>query len=97
MANEKSSIEKKIEKPDYAAPLRGGDFLLRELTLTSKSSPINPIKFNAPGVFIELNIYEDLFENVSSTIQLLEICTKCNIKRLIFTSSSSIYGNQKNF
>ena len=64
MANEKSSIEKKIEKPDYAAPLRGGDFLLRELTLTSKSSPTNPIKFNVPGVFVELNIYEDLFENV---------------------------------
>ena len=64
MANEKSEIEKKIEKPDYAAPLKGGDFLLRELTLTSKSSPTNPIKFNVPGVFVELNIYEDLFENV---------------------------------
>ena len=43
-----------------------------------------------------LSVSKDLFENVSCTIQLLKICTKCNIKRLIFSSSSSIYGNQKN-
>ena len=73
MANEISEIEKKIESPDYSSPLKGGDFLLRELTLTSKSSPTNPIKFNAPGVFVELNIYEDLFENVlKGTFEFLD-------------------------
>jgi UDP-glucose 4-epimerase len=43
-----------------------------------------------------MSVSKDLFENVSYTLQLLEICTKCNIKQIIFTSSSSIYGDQKN-
>ncbi len=33
--------------------------------------------------------------NVNGTLKLLEICKEKNVKRFIFSSSSSVYGNQK--
>lgn len=31
--------------------------------------------------------------NVSATINLIDVCKKCNVKKLIFASSSSVFGN----
>ena len=58
-----ATLEKKIKKVDNTSPMGGGTFILRELSLQSPSSP-GVVYLNAPGVFEELNIYEDLFSNV---------------------------------
>jgi|SRR3989344_4912817 len=34
--------------------------------------------------------------NVLGTLNLLELCRKCNVKHFIFASSSSVYGNNEN-
>tara|TARA_B100000029_G_scaffold325094_1_gene317567 strand:- start:1074 stop:2792 length:1719 start_codon:yes stop_codon:yes gene_type:complete len=56
-------LERKIKKVENSSPMGGGSFLLRELSIVSPSNP-NRIQLNGPGVFEELNIYEDLFSNV---------------------------------
>ena len=56
-------LERKIKKVENSSPMGGGSFLLRELSIVSPSNP-NAIQLNGPGVFEELNIYEDLFSNV---------------------------------
>ena len=58
-----ATLEQKIKKVDNTSPMGGGTFILRELSLQSPSSP-GVVYLNAPGVFEELNIYEDLFSNV---------------------------------
>jgi UDP-glucose 4-epimerase len=37
---------------------------------------------------------QELSENIFSTIAFLEMCKKCNVKRIVFVSSSSVYGRQ---
>ena len=37
---------------------------------------------------------KELSENIFSTIAFLEMCKKCNVKRIVFVSSSSVYGLQ---
>ena len=58
-----ATLEQKIKKVDNTSPMGGGSFILRELSIMSPSSP-NLVHLNSPGVFEELNIYEDLFSNV---------------------------------
>ena len=58
-----NSLDRKIKDVDNTSPMGGGSFILRELTIMSPSSP-NVVHLNSPGVFEELNIYEDLFSNV---------------------------------
>jgi hypothetical protein len=58
-----ATLDTKIKKVDNTSPMGGGTFILRELSLQSPSSP-GVVYLNAPGVFEELNIYEDLFSNV---------------------------------
>ena len=58
-----ASLDSKIKKVDNTSPMGGGSFILRELSIMSPSSP-NVVHLNSPGVFEELNIYEDLFSNV---------------------------------
>ena len=58
-----NSLERKIKKIDNTSPMGGGTFILKELSIMSPSSP-NVVHLNSPGVFEELNIYEDLFSNV---------------------------------
>lgn len=43
----------------------------------------------------QANISEELFCNLSEMIQLLDLCVQNKIKRIVFVSSSSIYGPQK--
>ena len=37
---------------------------------------------------------QELSENIFSTIAFLEMCRKCNVKRIVFVSSSAVYGRQ---
>jgi UDP-glucose 4-epimerase len=37
---------------------------------------------------------QELSENIFSTIAFLEMCKKCNVKRIVFVSSASVYGLQ---
>lgn len=37
---------------------------------------------------------KELSENIFSTIAFLEMCKKCSVKRVVFVSSSSVYGQQ---
>ena len=58
-----ATLDGKILKVDNTSPMGGGSFVLRELSIMSPSSPA-VVHLNSPGVFEELNIYEDLFSNV---------------------------------
>ena len=58
-----ATLDGKILKVDNTSPMGGGSFILRELSIMSPSSPA-VVHLNSPGVFEELNIYEDLFSNV---------------------------------
>ena len=58
-----TEIDRKLQSPDYASPLMSGDFNLRELSIHSPSNNFAQ-SLNSPSIFIELNIYEDLFSNV---------------------------------
>ena len=58
-----AKLDGKILKVDNTSPMGGGSFVLRELTIMSPSSPA-VVHLNSPGLFEELNIYEDLFSNV---------------------------------
>jgi len=37
---------------------------------------------------------KELSENIFSTLAFLEMCKKCNVKRVVFVSSSAVYGQQ---
>lgn len=41
------------------------------------------------------NPYEYIKDNVEGTANMLNVCSKHNIKHFVFTSSSSVYGNTK--
>ena len=40
---------------------------------------------------------ECLYINIEGTVNVLEACVKENVKKIIFTSSSEVYGNQATF
>lgn len=63
MAENTTATDKKLESPDYSTSRMGGDFRLREVSIHSRNNQ-NVIHLNAPGVFVSLDIYEDLFSNV---------------------------------
>ena len=63
MADNKTKTDIKFHDKDYSSPISGGDFRLRELTLHSRSND-SIIHLNAAGVFVSLDIYEDLFSKV---------------------------------
>ena len=72
MAQNKTVTDQKLESPDYTTSRMGGDFRLRELSIHSKNNQ-NVIHLNSPGVFVSLDIYEDLFSNViKGTLDFLD-------------------------
>lgn len=48
------------------------------------------ISNTVPGDVIDVS--KELFDNVSQTIQLLDLCVAENVGRIVFVSSSSVYG-----
>ena len=63
MAKYPTEVDAKITGSKIDHFIFGGSFDLRELSLHSPSNP-SKIRLNAAGVFVELNIFEDLFSNV---------------------------------
>lgn len=51
------------------------------------------ISNTVPGDHVD--VYTDLFENVTSFILFLEVCLRGGVQRVVFVSSSSVYGDQK--
>lgn len=43
----------------------------------------------------KVSVEDDLFDNVSNTIQLLECCKAEGVNKIVFLSSASVYGEQK--
>lgn len=64
MADARTEVDKKIQRTDYSSPTAAGEFKLRDVILTSPSNPTNPVDMSSATVFLELDIYEDLFSNV---------------------------------
>ena len=65
MANETQTDKAILEgKGVINAPLVYGDFTLYEISIISPSRPGEPLHLNHDSMFIELDIYEDLFSNV---------------------------------
>ncbi len=62
MAKE-TNVDRNIKNRSYESPDTPGDIRIREISIHSPSNP-NPVELNASSMFIELNIYEDLFSNV---------------------------------
>jgi len=58
-----TEIDQRLQNPDYASPVIRGDFRLKELSIHSPSNDQAQL-LDTPSVFVELNIYEDLFSNV---------------------------------
>ena len=53
-----------LGKGGMDAPIVYGDFRLYEVSIHSPSNPGNPLDLDHESVFVELNIFEDLFSNV---------------------------------
>lgn len=63
---------------DIVHAVRGADIVFHLISST------------VPGDTIDEN--EEIFNNVIQTINLLRICVQENVKRIIFISSSAVYG-----
>ena len=59
-----TEVDKGILKRGMDAPIVYGDFRLYEVSIHSPSNPGNPLDLDHESVFVELNIFEDLFSNV---------------------------------
>lgn len=77
-------------------------FLQRDLCeLTAEDLPCGPLLIShqagQPGVRTSwgTEFAEYLARNVEATQQLLEVIRRCNVERLVFASSSSVYGNSE--
>lgn len=76
-------IKEDLGKLDLNKYLKDIDFVFHLAAMVSVPSSIdNPIKCNQ--------------ENVNNTIKLLNACVNNNIKKIIFSSSSAIYGENTN-
>jgi len=62
MADKK--VDKVVLEGGLGAPIAHKDFRLYEVSIFSPSNPGNPLQLNHESVFVELNIFEDLFSNV---------------------------------
>ena len=56
-----TQTDKAILEGGLGAPLVSGDFHLFEVSIHSPSNPGNSLELNHESVFVELDIFEDLF------------------------------------
>ncbi|MBI4052912.1 MAG: SDR family oxidoreductase [Candidatus Diapherotrites archaeon] len=70
--------------PELLDACKGADFVLHEAALRSV-----PLSMKNPAEFAEVNDF--------GTVNLLEACRKTGVSRIVFASSSSVYGNAKSF
>ena len=59
-----TKTDEAIRKGGMHSPTIVGDFRLLEVSIESPSNPGSPLELNHESVFVELNIFEDLFSNV---------------------------------
>lgn len=74
-----------------------GEFANRadlERTLAGVDVAFHLISSTVPGD-VDVDPIAELSENMFSTIAFLDVCTTCNVKRVVFVSSSSVYGLQQ--
>ena len=48
----------------YQSPAQAGDFRLLEVAIISPSNPKNKVELNSGNMFVQLELFEDLFSNV---------------------------------
>jgi UDP-glucose 4-epimerase len=70
------------------------DEALVERALSGVETVFHFISSTVPGD--QINMATELQQNVFQTLQLLNLCVRQNVRRVIFISSSSVYGIQKN-
>ena len=61
---EQKKTDQKILEGGSGAPLEYGDFIIYEISITSPSRLGTPLHLNHETMFVQLDIYEDLFSNV---------------------------------
>jgi len=59
-----TQTDKTLLDGGLGAPIVHGDFRLYEVSIHTPSNPGTPLHLNHESVFVELNIFEDLFSNV---------------------------------
>ena len=59
-----TKTDQAILKGGSGTPLVYGDFTLYEVSIETPSNPGNPLHLNHESMFVQLDIYEDLFSNV---------------------------------
>jgi UDP-glucose 4-epimerase len=55
------------------------------------------ISSTVPGSDTDKKIIQELYENVFTTIEFINVCLKVKVRRIVFLSSSSVYGIQNVF
>ena len=61
---EQTKTDQAITEGGSGAPLVYGDFTLYEISIETPSNPGNPLHLDHESVFVQLDMYEDLFSNV---------------------------------
>ena len=59
-----TQTDKAILEGGVSSPIVSGDFHLFEVSIHSPSNLGKPLELNHESIFVELNIFEDLFSNV---------------------------------
>ena len=99
---------KKLKKKKISLLKKNKNFFFKNINLTKKkSSELIISKFKPdiiyhlagqPGVLYSLKNPESYYKNnILATKNLVQIAKKLNIKKFVFASSSSVYGDQKKF
>ena len=99
---------KKLKKKRISLLKKNKNFFFKNINLTkTKSSELIISKFKPdiiyhlagqPGVLYSLKNPESYYKNnILATKNLVQIAKKLNIKKFVFASSSSVYGDQKKF
>lgn len=99
--------DKSIKIKNISSLIDNSNFLFKEADIRDKTNLNNAINEFGPEVIIHLaakagvrssiNNPEDYIDtNIKGTLNILEIMKSNDIKKLIFSSSSSVYGNLRN-
>lgn len=84
------AVDKKCDKDFIFEFSKCHDFYFLNECLTKS----NAIKFYKPDYVIHLANSKDNIENLKSTLNLLEQCSEYKVKKFIYGSDASVYGNQ---
>ncbi|MEA5421448.1 NAD-dependent epimerase/dehydratase family protein [Spirulina sp. CCNP1310] len=76
-----------------------GDFHNRvtlERVISGIDTVYHLISSTVPGD-LHINVADEIRDNVLSTLALIDLSIKCGVRRVVFTSSASVYGVQEKF